>query len=213
MGDERQDASGAGGRLEGDGHRPVQTGEPDVLLEVPHLKVDELTLDVEDLRANVALQARVLDLLGLDVGADVALDRVGLTIKGLEAQVLLKVRLDNVAAILDRVMTTIERNPVLLEHLAQGASRAVEEVATGAGDAVSGVGRGVGSAVENVGSGAGALVEEVGVVGESRADGAAPARNDERGAAGEARAEPPAGLAAEDPDHLAAADPDSGRAG
>ena len=182
MGDERQDASGAGGRLEGDGHRPVQTGEPDVLLEVPHLKVDELTLDVEDLRANVALQARVLDLLGLDVGADVALDRVGLTIKGVEAQVLLKVRLDNVAAILDRVMTTIERNPVLLEQLARSASRAVEEVATGAGDAVRGVGRGVGSAVEHVGSGAGALVEEVGVV------------------------------AAEDPDPLAAAEPDGGRA-
>src|SRR3954454_21945572 len=71
--------------------------EPDVLLDVPLLKVDEIVLDVEDLRARVSLQAEVLDLLRLNVGADVALGSVHLDIKGVEAQALLKVRLDNVA--------------------------------------------------------------------------------------------------------------------
>src|SRR3954453_12807943 len=72
---------------------------PDVLLDVPVVKVDEINFELEDLRARVSLQAEVLDLLQLNVGADVSLGRVALEIKGVEAQALLKVRLDNVAAI------------------------------------------------------------------------------------------------------------------
>lgn len=94
--------------------------EPDVLLDVPTLKVDEINLEVENLRARVSLQAEVLDLLKLNVGADVALGRVSLGIKGVEAEALLKVRLNNVARILDRVMTTIDENPAILQSLAQG---------------------------------------------------------------------------------------------
>ncbi len=84
--------------------------EPDVLLDVPVVKVDEITFEVEELRARILLQAEVLDLLKLNVGADVFIGHVGLEIKGVEAQALLKVRLDNVARILDRVLTTIDRN-------------------------------------------------------------------------------------------------------
>ncbi|MFI9810068.1 hypothetical protein ACIHEJ_38210 [Streptomyces sp. NPDC052301] len=47
----------------------------------------------------VALQAEVLDLLKLNVGADVTPGRVPLGISGVEAQAQLKVRLDNVALI------------------------------------------------------------------------------------------------------------------
>ena len=59
---------------------------------------------------HVSLQAEVLELLKLDVGADVQLGKVDLDIKGLAAQALLKVRLDRVAAIVGRVLTTIDRN-------------------------------------------------------------------------------------------------------
>ncbi|MET8869537.1 hypothetical protein ABZW11_41970 [Nonomuraea sp. NPDC004580] len=116
------------------------TTDPDVYLDVPEVKVDEITLDVQDLRARVSLQAEVLDLLKLNVGADVFLGSVNLTIKGVEAQALLKVRLDNVARIIDRVLQTIDTNPQLLEHLTRGVGRAVEDVGLGAGHAVRDVG-------------------------------------------------------------------------
>ncbi|CAM5398518.1 hypothetical protein STENM223S_10956 [Streptomyces tendae] len=135
---------------------------PDVFLDVPQLKVDELHLDVEDLRARVSLQAEVLDLLKLNVGADVALGQVHLDISGVEAQALLKVRLDNVALIINRVLTTLDRNPQILEDLARGVGSAVHDVGRGAGTAVRDVGEGAGSAVEDVGEGAGSAVEDVG---------------------------------------------------
>src|SRR6185295_18978175 len=93
------------------------TGEPDVLLDVPNLSVDEITLDVENLRARVSLDARLANLLQLTAGADVGIDKVKLTIKGVRAEVLLKVRLDNVNSIIDRTLTTIDRNPQILERL------------------------------------------------------------------------------------------------
>lgn len=54
----------------------------DVFLDVPALHVDELNLEVDDLEAHVSLQAEVLDLLKLNVGADVRLGRVELDIEG-----------------------------------------------------------------------------------------------------------------------------------
>ena len=110
--------------------------EPDVLLDVPVLKVDEINLEVEDLHAKVSLSAEVLDLLRLNVGADVTLGRVGLDIKGVEAEALLKVRLGNVAAIIERVLQTIDRNPEILEQITRGAGAALRDVGSGAGEAV-----------------------------------------------------------------------------
>ena len=66
------------------------------------------------------------------VGVDVHLSRVKLDIKGVEAQVVLKARLDHVAAIVDRLMTSLDRNP----ELVKGLSRAVAEIGEGAGQAV-----------------------------------------------------------------------------
>jgi uncharacterized protein involved in outer membrane biogenesis len=106
--------------------------DPDVLLDVPQLSVDEISLEVDDLQARVSLQADVLELLNLHVGVDAAVGRVALTIKGVQAQVLLKVHLENVARILDRVLTTIDHNPELVERLVadvgQGAATAVEDL-------------------------------------------------------------------------------------
>ncbi|MBT2231131.1 hypothetical protein [Nonomuraea sp. NEAU-A123] len=143
------------------GERAV-SDEPDVFLDVPLLKVDEIHLEVDDLRARVSLSAEVLDLLRLSVGADVGLGRVALDIKGVEAQALLKVRLDNVALILDRVLRTIDQNPQILENLTRGLESTLRDVGTGAGHAVGELGRGTGRAVEDVGRGAGEAVEEVG---------------------------------------------------
>ena len=62
----------------------------------------------------------MLDLVKLNVGVDVHLGKVRLDIKGVEAQALVKVRLDHVAAIVDRVLTTLDRNPELVEEPGQG---------------------------------------------------------------------------------------------
>lgn len=143
--------------------------DPDVLIDIPVVKVDSIHLELEDLAAHVALKAQVLDLVNLNVGVDAELGKVKLDIKGVEAQALLKVRLDHVAAIVDRVLTTVDRHPDLveslgrtIEHVGEGAEQtlgeageAVEEIGGGAGQAVGEIGQGAGQAVEDVGQGAG----------------------------------------------------------
>jgi hypothetical protein len=133
---------------------------PDVLIDVPAVKVDEIEVEVEDLQAQVALMAQVGDLVKLGVGAEVRLGKVELQIKGVEAQALLKARLHNVSGILERVLTTLDRNPELVESI----GRSVEEVGSGAGhmigetgEAVEETGEGAGEAVEGLGQGVGQL--------------------------------------------------------
>ncbi|GLZ44978.1 hypothetical protein Acsp06_11630 [Actinomycetospora sp. NBRC 106375] len=135
---------------------------PDVYLDVPKLEVDHIGLKVEDLRAKVSLQAEVLDLLKLNVGVDAQLGSVELEIDGVSAEATLKVRLDEVAAIIDRVLTTIDRNPAILETIARTAQDAVREVGSGVGEAVGEVGSAAGSAVEELGGQAGSAVGELG---------------------------------------------------
>ena len=142
--------------------------EPDVLLDVPVLKVEEINLTVEGLRAHIAVLAELADLVKLSVGADVALDKVELEIKGVEAQALLKVRLENVRAILDKALSTIGENPEILQSLVRTVDRTVGEVgesareAVGKGGAVSQVTGGVGEATQRVGDAAGQAVGQVG---------------------------------------------------
>lgn len=104
------------------------SGEPDVHLSVPDLKVDEIRLDVENLEAHLALQARLANLLDLRAGADVVIQKVELDIKGVAARAMLKVRLENVLAILDRALTTIDRNPQILEGVIGTVDNAIGTV-------------------------------------------------------------------------------------
>jgi pyruvate/2-oxoglutarate dehydrogenase complex dihydrolipoamide acyltransferase (E2) component len=127
---------------------------PDVLLDVPVVKVDKIHLRVEELDAHVSLKAKVLDLVNLNVGVNVHLGKLCVDIEGVEAQALVKVRLDHVAAIVDRVFTTIDRNPDLVKSIGQ----AVEDVGSGAGDALEETGQGA----EKAGEGAGEAVGELG---------------------------------------------------
>jgi hypothetical protein len=143
---------------------------PDVLLDAPMVSIKGLDFELDDLRAKVSLFAKVLDLVELSAGIDAYLGKVKLTIESVDVQALLKVRLDNVTAILDRVLTTIDRNPQIVQELASGVGSAVEDVGKGSGElvgeganeAVSEIGSGAGSAVEDVGEGAGEAVEDVG---------------------------------------------------
>jgi hypothetical protein len=155
----------------------AETGEnPDVLLDVPVIKVDRIYLKLANLDAHVALKAQILDLVSLDVGIDVHLGKLEIDVEGVEAQALLKVRLEHVAAIVDRVMTTIDRNPELVHSLSEAvqdigagagdmvgeAGDAVEDVGQGAEDTIPMLGEGAGKAVGQVGQGAGQAVGDVG---------------------------------------------------
>jgi e3 binding domain len=143
--------------------------EPDVLVDIPVVNVDEIYFELDDLHARVALHAEVLDLVKLSVGVHAELGKVELNIKGVEAQALLRARLDHVTAIIDRVLTTLDRNPKLLESIGHsleqvgaGAGKGVGQIGSGAGKAVEDVGEGAEGAVEDVGKGAGGAVEDVG---------------------------------------------------
>jgi hypothetical protein len=124
---------------------PTRSGEPDVYLSVPDLHVDEIELDVENLEAHLALQARLANLVELRAGAHVAIEKVQLDIKGVAAKALLKVRLENVYAILDRALASIDRNPQILEGVIDTLD---DTLGPGGalGETIEGVGRTVGSA-------------------------------------------------------------------
>lgn len=99
--------------------------QPDVLLDVPDLSVEQITLEVDNLQVHVALDARLANLLKLTAGADASIDKVKLDIKGVHAQATLIVRLDNVRAIIERTLQTLDNNPQIITQLTGTVDNAV----------------------------------------------------------------------------------------
>ena len=144
--------------------KEIESG-PDLIVDIPVVKVDNVEVEIDDLRAQVAVIAEVKRLLQLSVGAEARLGKGELEIAGVEAQALLKARLDNVQAIVDRVALTLDRNPELLA----GLGRAVEDVGAGsgeflgsAGDVAEDAGEGVEQALPQIGQGANQALGDVG---------------------------------------------------
>jgi hypothetical protein len=105
----------------------------DVLLDVSELEVDRIKLTVRGLRAHVSVLAELASLVNLQVGVDARLDEVELEIDGVRAKVLLKVRLDEVRAILNHALNTVAEHPEILRAL----TRALNELVSGlVGDAL-----------------------------------------------------------------------------
>lgn len=122
------------------------TEDNDVTLEVPTLNIEELELEVEELRAHISARAELVDFLNIGVGVDVYLDNVKLQVQGLEAQLQLKVKLERILGTIDRaldVMANDQRRPRGLT----GDSNRMED---GAGDtSVATERRGIGEGVAN----------------------------------------------------------------
>jgi hypothetical protein len=110
--------------------------KPDVFLHVPDVHVGEIYLDVEDLDAHLSLQARLANLVQIVAGVHVHIGKVELDIKDVGAEALLKVRLENLYSILDRALTTIDRNPEILQDLLKTVDTAVGDVGGTARQAV-----------------------------------------------------------------------------
>jgi len=102
--------------------------EPDVFLDAPKVNVEEIYLDVEGMDAHLSLRAKLANLVQLVAGVHVHMGKLELDIKGVEAEAMLKVRLENLYDILDRALTTIDRNPQILEALLNTVDSAVDDI-------------------------------------------------------------------------------------
>ena len=138
----------------------------DVYLDVPTLSVESITLDVERVRARLSLDARVANLVQLSAGADVEIGQVRLEIQGVQAEVYLRVDLDNVAYIIDRTLTTLDNNPQLVETLGNTLGQTVGTVGDVANTALSGDGA-LGRTLDNVTQPGGLLSETVNAAGQT----------------------------------------------
>ena len=163
------------GRMMDQSGQPVSE-DPDVTLDVPSLNVEELKLDVKNLRHRTSLQAELADMVKLNVGMEAILDEAKLELKGVDAQSLLKAHLDNVRVILSRALDTLDNNPQMLQDLA----RIAEETAGTAERALEGAAGTIGDAPEEA-AGEAAEDPEAEHAGEANATDAARRKAEELG--------------------------------
>src|SRR5687768_4666790 len=123
--------------------------QPDVLLDIPNLSIEQLTVEVNNLQVNLALEARLANLLHLTAGADARIDNVRIDLRGVRASATLIVRLDNVRAIIERTLQTLDNNPQIVTQLLSTVDNTVNTVGGVANNAVGTVGTIAGTALRN----------------------------------------------------------------
>ena len=99
--------------------------EPDVYVYVPKVHVGELNIDVERLEAHLALRAEVANLVNLVAGVHVAIDKVKIDLKDVDAECELKVRLKHLQHPRSHV-DNARREPRAGQGAARTAGTAVE---------------------------------------------------------------------------------------
>jgi hypothetical protein len=137
----------------------------DVYVDIPVAKVDEIKFELDDFRAHLAVLAEAGHFVQINAGAAVRLGKVELDMRGVETQAMLETRLHNVTAILARVLTTLDRNPELLQSVGEAlgdVGGGAHDLLTDTGDAVKSIGKGGESAVQDIGEGAGQGVAGIG---------------------------------------------------
>ncbi|MCJ1371716.1 hypothetical protein MMC20_002935 [Loxospora ochrophaea] len=90
---------------------------PDVYLNVPQLSVGRIELDVDNLQADINLNADVAGLVQINAGVTVSVQKVNITISDVDAQLELVVRLSNLVNIVNRVFQSLDLNPLLISAL------------------------------------------------------------------------------------------------
>jgi hypothetical protein len=84
---------------------------------VPTLSVGLIELDVDNLQADINLNAAVAGLVTLNAGVAVSIANVNLTIQNVDANLELVVRLGNLVNIVNRVFDSLDLNPLLLDAI------------------------------------------------------------------------------------------------
>lgn len=95
----------------------ASSAPPDVWLNVPNLSVGRIELDVDDLRADINLNAQVASLVTLNAGVAVSIQQVNLTISDVQAELELIVRLGHLVDIVNRVFESLDLNPLLISAI------------------------------------------------------------------------------------------------
>lgn len=146
----------------------------DVYVDAPVVNVDEIKFELDDFRAHLAVLAEAGHFVQLNAGVAVRLGKVELDIQDVETQALMEVRLHHVTKILERVLTTLDRNPELLKSVGDAlgdVGGGAHDLLTDTGDVVKSAGKGAESAVQDVGRGAGKGVAGLGQGAESGVQG------------------------------------------
>ncbi|KAL9562082.1 hypothetical protein ACKAV7_014005 [Fusarium commune] len=92
-------------------------GPPDVHLKVPELSVGRIELDVDNLHADINLNADIAKLVQINAGIQVGIDKVNITIADVEAELELVVRLGHLVEIVNRTLASLDLNPALINLL------------------------------------------------------------------------------------------------
>lgn len=145
----------------------------DVVVSVPNLCVERIHLQVDNLTAHLALDAAVANLVSVQAGADVDIGEVSVEIRGVHAQALLLVDLDNVVGVIDRTLTFVDNHPEIVTQLTGTVQRTVGTVGSvantalqpgGVVDRTVGV---VGQTLNNVTQPGGVLTQTVNTLGQT----------------------------------------------
>ncbi len=76
-----------------------------------------IELDVDNLQADINLNANVASLVKINVGVAVSITKVNITISDVDAQLELIVRLGHLVDIVQRVFQSLDLNPLLIKLL------------------------------------------------------------------------------------------------
>ncbi|KAB2569311.1 hypothetical protein BFW01_g6010 [Lasiodiplodia theobromae] len=106
--------STTGGGSSSGGSNAGNSTVPDVYLNVPELSVGRIELDVDRLRADINLNANVAQLVQINAGVAVSVEKVNITIADVNAELELVVRLGHLVDIVNRVFSSLDLNPLLI---------------------------------------------------------------------------------------------------
>ncbi|KAM0210050.1 hypothetical protein ACHAQI_006165 [Fusarium lateritium] len=106
---------GSGGSIGGSSNSSL--GPPDVHLKVPELSVGRIELDVDNLHADINLNADIAKLVQINAGIQIGIEKVNITIADVEAELELVVRLGHLVEIVNRTLASLDLNPALINLL------------------------------------------------------------------------------------------------
>ncbi|KAH8176641.1 hypothetical protein LIA77_05059 [Sarocladium implicatum] len=115
-----QTSGGGGGGGGGSSSNPPSsssTPPADVLLRIPELSVDKIELNVDNLQAEINLAAQVASLVELNAGVQLGVEKVNITIADVRAELDLVIRLGHLAKIVNRTLSSLDLNPLLINVL------------------------------------------------------------------------------------------------
>jgi hypothetical protein len=102
----------------------------DVVLDVPAICVDGLTLKVDSLKTRLALDTKIANLVRINAGADVVMGNVDVSVKGMRATALLLIDLTDAVRVVDQTLTFVDNHPEVVPTLRSAVETASSTIMT-----------------------------------------------------------------------------------